>query len=321
MLRDLGRDGSATEYNAPPPYSRRMWAGGKMMWSDDQRRLIRVGDEMTQVVRVPHVDFKKDMIFVQQQISLYSGIRYEDPGVEGTEQDDWSVREIRTHVFRRPDRKTSGHTPAQINIDNDASVKTVSQADDSTVTSEDLVRQEIKKAPISLSKDSNERYSDDTSARVRVDASDSVYSSESQAPNPIPSITMASSSSSASSPSVSFAYRPDTPLLFLYSALTHNPHKVHYDHPWTINREGHPAPLVHGPLTATLLVELAYAAGDAQGKRLREFEYRATSPMVIDREINMSGMWSEDVASSESSLTLASEQGGRVGMKAVAKFR
>ncbi|WVF72524.1 hypothetical protein IAT40_007341 [Kwoniella sp. CBS 6097] len=313
MLRDLGKDGSSTEYNAPPPYTRRMWAGGKMMWSSDRTRMLRIGDEVTQVVRVPRVEFKKDMVFVQQQISIYSGKRFQDP--EKTNEpgkDDWSVRELRTHVFRRTEPKVSSTADCPIpsaQADDDAS------ADASASASAVQSAHPNIKAPNLLSRDSHEQDQKDVSRHVRVEAPDSVSSSEIQAP--IPSISF-TTSSSPSSVSVSFTYEPDTPLLFLYSALTHNPHKVHYDHPWTIHEEGHPAPLVHGPLTATLLVELAYAAGERQGKTLTKFEYRATSPMVIDREIRMSGKRREDGPSSR--LDLSAEQGGKVGMTAVASF-
>lgn len=109
-----------------------------------------------------------------------------------------------------------------------------------------------------------------------------------------------------------FYYTPTSPLLFLYSALTHNPHKIHYDQDWSVAKEGQRGPLVHGPLTATLLVELA---GQVEGKKLKEFNYRATSPMLLDEEIRMTGRWSEGGV-----LTLEAKQGTKVGMKATASF-
>lgn len=50
--------------------------------------------------------------------------------------------------------------------------------------------------------------------------------------------------------------QPDTRLLFRYSALTFNAHRIHYDRPYTTGVEGYPGLLVHGPLIATLLAEL-----------------------------------------------------------------
>jgi hydroxyacyl-ACP dehydratase HTD2-like protein with hotdog domain len=84
---------------------------------------------------------------------------------------------------------------------------------------------------------------------------------------------------------------------------------VHYDRPWTQTIEKHPDLLVHGPLTATLLVELASRKGD-----LREFEYRAKKPIYVDREV---GMGMSEV---EGGLEVWAEQEGRVGMTGRARF-
>ena len=45
-------------------------------------------------------------------------------------------------------------------------------------------------------------------------------------------------------------------LLFRYSALTMNSHRIHYDQPYVTGTEGYPGLVVHGPLTATLLLDL-----------------------------------------------------------------
>jgi len=115
-------------------------------------------------------------------------------------------------------------------------------------------------------------------------------------------------------PDISFTYTPTSPLLFRYSALTFNAHKIHYDHPHSINTEGQPAPLVHGPLTATLLVELAERAAREKDMAVVRFDYRAVGPIVVDREVEMVG-WFEG-----GKLEMVARQDGRVGMKASALF-
>src|SRR5204863_5330645 len=50
--------------------------------------------------------------------------------------------------------------------------------------------------------------------------------------------------------------RPDPLLLFRYSAVTFNGHRIHYDQPYATKVEGYPGLVVHGPLIATLLVDL-----------------------------------------------------------------
>ena len=49
---------------------------------------------------------------------------------------------------------------------------------------------------------------------------------------------------------------PDTRLLFRFSALTFNAHRIHYDRPYAMQEEGYPGLVVHGPLTAMLLLQL-----------------------------------------------------------------
>ncbi len=52
-------------------------------------------------------------------------------------------------------------------------------------------------------------------------------------------------------------WQADPVLLFRYSALTFNGHRIHYDRPYATGVEGYPGLVVHGPLLATLMVELA----------------------------------------------------------------
>jgi len=70
---------------------------------------------------------------------------------------------------------------------------------------------------------------------------------------------------------------PDDVLLFRYSALTLNGHRIHYDRRYATDIEGYPGLVVHGPLLATLLLDLLQQSlPKAQVKR---FEFRAVSPL------------------------------------------
>jgi len=69
---------------------------------------------------------------------------------------------------------------------------------------------------------------------------------------------------------------PDELMLFRYSALTYNGHRIHYDRDYCRDVEGYPDLVVHGPLTATLLADLAV---EAAGAPLASFDYRAVSPL------------------------------------------
>lgn len=72
---------------------------------------------------------------------------------------------------------------------------------------------------------------------------------------------------------------PDPVLLFRYSALTFNGHRIHYDHPFA-TAEGYPDLVVHGPLLATLMVDLV--AGARPEATVRHFEFRALRPIFGD---------------------------------------
>ncbi|KAK4687547.1 hypothetical protein P7C73_g2570, partial [Tremellales sp. Uapishka_1] len=249
MLNDLAEDGSSPvsgpgragikylliprqEYNAPEPYFRRMWAGGSIVWntSSTSRPLI-LGSTVAQKISIPKAELKSGMLFVHQQLDLFPA------NENGEVEDEWALREIRTHVFRE-----------EVQAQN---------------------------------------------KRVQARPKDTLDF-------PPHSFT--------------FSFTPSPALLFRYSALTFNGHRIHYDLEWTRTVEGHPDLVFHGPLTATLLMELAQSAGLETHKRMERFDYRATSPMYTSREIRLVRYWEGPT------LHLRAEQGGRIGMKATAGF-
>lgn len=80
---------------------------------------------------------------------------------------------------------------------------------------------------------------------------------------------------------------PDSRLLFRYSAVTFNAHRIHYDEPYARQVEGYPGLVVHGQLTATLLIEAfrrerpAFAIGG--------FSFRAMRPVFAGTTIHLEG--------------------------------
>ena len=78
---------------------------------------------------------------------------------------------------------------------------------------------------------------------------------------------------------------PAEALLFRYSALTFNSHRIHYDLPYATQEEGYRGLVVHGPLTATLLLDLAQRQfGD---NAVRRFDFRGTSPGTCGEELHL----------------------------------
>lgn len=69
------------------------------------------------------------------------------------------------------------------------------------------------------------------------------------------------------------------PLLFRYSALTFNGHRIHYDRRYVTEVEGYPGLIVHGPLQAALLHD--YAA-EIFGRPPKRFAFRGLSPLFDD---------------------------------------
>jgi hydroxyacyl-ACP dehydratase HTD2-like protein with hotdog domain len=81
---------------------------------------------------------------------------------------------------------------------------------------------------------------------------------------------------------------PDPVMLFRYSALTGNGHRIHYDHPYVTQEEGYPGLVVHGPLQATLLARHALDLG-GKGARLSRLAYRGKRPCFDGRRLTLLG--------------------------------
>ncbi|MCU1729345.1 MaoC family dehydratase N-terminal domain-containing protein [Pseudomonas sp. 7P_10.2_Bac1] len=80
---------------------------------------------------------------------------------------------------------------------------------------------------------------------------------------------------------------PDPTLLFRYSAVTFNGHRIHYDWPYATQVEGYPGLVVHGPLIATLALRaFCRAHPDA---RLRRFAYRGLRPLIAPQPFVVGG--------------------------------
>ncbi|KAJ9101057.1 hypothetical protein QFC21_003275 [Naganishia friedmannii] len=285
----LGEDGSSTvslsprpawglefpDYNAPYPYTRRMWAGGSFEWPASSGQAdpgapegIIIGSSIREQTSVQKIEEKGGMVFVHQlkEFSLDGG------GRGGSGKGRTLVKEIRMHVFRQPvsagSAGTSSETPTKA----------------------------AKKPP------------------------------------PVPSPPY----------DLSFSFTPSLPLLFRFSALTFNAHRIHYDATWARETEGHASssphagPVVHGPLSALVCVEVVEQwlqmtsegrERAKQGGGMRRFEYRATSPMFVDRRIEVFGrllpVEGEGEAEAEAEvprLCLWVVQDGKVGMTAAAYF-
>ena len=82
-------------------------------------------------------------------------------------------------------------------------------------------------------------------------------------------------------------WRPDEVLLFRYSALTFNGHRIHYDQPYATTVEGYPGLVVHGPLIATLLLDLLHR--EVPAVQVAGFRFRALRPTIAGRPMRVNG--------------------------------
>ena len=77
---------------------------------------------------------------------------------------------------------------------------------------------------------------------------------------------------------------PRSPLLFRYSALTFNSHRIHYDRDYAVDVEGYPGLVIHGPLQATLLMQFA---ADLRRDAMRKFTFRSGSPIFDTQSFHL----------------------------------
>ncbi|MFT5539432.1 MAG: 3-methylfumaryl-CoA hydratase [Alphaproteobacteria bacterium] len=80
---------------------------------------------------------------------------------------------------------------------------------------------------------------------------------------------------------------PGIALLFRYSALIFNAHRIHYDGPYAMDEEGYPGLVVHGPLIATLLADLLRR--ERAGADITRINFRAVKPIIEGRALTLAG--------------------------------
>jgi len=109
---------------------------------------------------------------------------------------------------------------------------------------------------------------------------------------------------------------PTPVMLFKYSAITFNGHRIHYDRPYAIGEEGYPGLVVHGPLTATFLMDLCRR--EVPDATLSEFSFRAVAPLYDTETFSVNA--TNIVESSNHWSMWALNGQGSVCMKAEATF-
>ena len=104
---------------------------------------------------------------------------------------------------------------------------------------------------------------------------------------------------------------PDAVLLFRFSALTFNSHRIHYDRAWAMETEGYPGLVVHGPLTSTLLID--FARDQNRGRTIRTFTTQARAPLFDTAPFELRG---RPTADGRGCALWAVTPGGTIAMSA-----
>lgn len=109
---------------------------------------------------------------------------------------------------------------------------------------------------------------------------------------------------------------PDEVLLFRYSALTFNGHRIHYDRQYVTDVEGYPGLIVHGPLIATLLMDMLRR--ELPGADVASFRFKAVRPTFDLNPFHVNGQPQSD---RKSFRLWASDHEGYLTMDATAVLR
>ncbi|KAJ7777414.1 hypothetical protein B0H16DRAFT_1879473 [Mycena metata] len=201
--RVLRHDGADGEFCPPPPYSRRMWAGGSITWDNDNPLLV--GKNAVSSATVPSVEEKvyqsTTLVYVTQNIEIT---------MEGKTRP--SVVEQRSHAY------SAAHTEAG------------------------RLPREFRGLPTTFD--------------------------------------------------FTFKFTPTPTMLFRFSALTFNAHQIHLDGNYARLKEGYKERLVHGPLTALMMLEAVRL--ERPDARFTSFNYRARNPLVVNRAISINGVWQDE---------------------------
>jgi|LNFM01.1.fsa_nt_gb 3-methylfumaryl-CoA hydratase len=107
---------------------------------------------------------------------------------------------------------------------------------------------------------------------------------------------------------------PDPVMLFRYSALTFNGHRIHYDHPYVTGTEGYPNLVMNGGLTTLLVYELARTHGSTPIKYMSSRNVRA---LFVGRTITICG---EPSADNKTAKLWAQDDSGALALSAEAEF-
>ncbi|ETD69722.1 itaconyl-CoA hydratase [Pelistega indica] len=85
---------------------------------------------------------------------------------------------------------------------------------------------------------------------------------------------------------------PSSTMLFRYSAVTFNGHRIHYDYPYSTQQEGYPGLVVHGPMIATYVLDAFVKAN--RDKKVKSFKFKGLRPLICPKPFKVEGTFNDD---------------------------
>ena len=297
--KNLGRDGTDSTFNAPAPFTRRMWAGGRMQWTDLP---LRVGESVKEVTRLLKAEPKRsrdgsEMVLVEVEKRFIGR-----SGVCLIDQRSWIFRpeiEIDTAAPLSSARTAITSSPAEAllkakksevrDVEPQPGTQLIWEKEPGEVT-EGEDEGEGEKGTVTEGEVTEGKVTESKATKGEGDVSESEVTKD--------EVTEGGATKGEGSSASKFLERHlswSPVALFRFSALTFNAHMIHYNESWTRDVEGHAGGLVvHGPLN---LINMLHYWWDAHFKgcpvdevamRIKEVSYRAMAPIYAGEEYTIS---------------------------------
>ncbi|KAK6510770.1 hypothetical protein TWF506_009866 [Arthrobotrys conoides] len=284
---DLSPDGYISTQAPGGPWTRRMWAGGKLTFNRMPDKRAKGEDRGARRARPLDIGRRAYCHETVEDVQMKG-----EPGSPNEMMFVYLRRKIWAtgYIVREPTKSPK--------------IKEVEEFDEDKVILPDeevpLIEQRVLVYMRPKQEDVEALSSSSSTEEVNQEAIEEVKEETTEEPtNKAIAKEMAPTSkvsSRAEKAEFSHTITPSQQLLFRYSALTFNAHKIHFDTEYTQKVEGHKDLLVHGPLTLTFLLELLrnHMFTLENQYRVCDFQYRHIAPIYVGEKVHLYGRYLPD---------------------------
>ncbi|KAK6511497.1 hypothetical protein TWF481_000412 [Arthrobotrys musiformis] len=271
---DLSQDGYISIQSPGGPWTRRMWAGGKLTFNKMPDKRDRGNDKGARRGRPLHIGRRGYCHETVEDVQMKG-----EPGSPNEMMFVYLKRKIWATGFIVKEPTKSPKILEVEDVDEDK----VILPDEEVPLIEQRILVYMRQKPVEAIKSAEE------AAKPKEQEDPTSEITKEMAPT-------SKISSRAAKAEFSHTLTPSQQLLFRYSALTFNAHKIHFDTEYTKNVEGHRDLLVHGPLTITFLLEFFrnQILGLEKQWRVCDFQYRNIAPVYVNEKLHLYGRYLPD---------------------------